>query len=524
MNPEAYKEFYSYTTDAISSLSWDPIRQRHIPFRASLRHKHSTWARTNHARPELYLKPQSTDELQLIVNLARQCGKQIVVVGSGHSPSDMTCTTSWMINLDDFGAVVSEDTEKMQIVVEAGIRLYAFISELEKRGWAMPNLGSIADQSIAGAIATSTHGSSLHHGLISESVVSLTLMLSSGKSVYCSMDQNRDLFQAALVSLGGLGIVTHVGFQAVPAFKIGWEQEVVSLSQFLKSWDHGVWTRAEFVRCWWFPYSERTVVWHGEQVDEPSKPPPQSWYAGKIGRMTYEVLLYFAKWFPSFMPDVERYVFYMQFGWEEGVKGSAVQKSYEALTLDCLFSQLVNEWAIPLDKGPEAIERLNHWLSGRQDLARIPYSSKGVYVHAPIEVRVSDSTIKGQKPWLDQSMADGPTLYLNATLYRPFLNDIPHWDTYYAAFEYLMKDLGGKPHWAKNFITPTRKDIWDMYPKMASWVKLREQLDPSHVFASEWLKRTLIGGPEAEKAIAEEEDFAITFLEGDDGNTHGTNE
>lgn len=163
------------------------------------------------------------------------------------------------------------------------------------------------------------------------------------------------------------------------------------------------------------------------------------------------------------------------------------------------------QWAIPLEKGPEAIERLENWLTGRPELSGIPkeISPSGVYVHAPIEVRVSDSTHRPGRPWLDQSVADGPTLYLNATLYRPFLTDIPSWKTYYTAFEWLMKDLGGKPHWAKNFITPARGEIWGMYPNMRNWVRLRQQVDPSGVFVTEWLKRNVVGGIEAEKAVGE---------------------
>lgn len=343
MDPAAHNEFRRYTSPEIAKLSWDPKSRQHIPFRASPGHRHSTWARTNHSLPELYIQPQSIDEIRLVVNLARRCGKQIVVVGSGHSPSDITCTPSWMVNLDHYGAVVSETPEKLQITVQAGIRLFRLTAELEKRKWAMPNLGSITSQSIAGAIATSTHGSSLQHGLISESVVSLVVMLSNGKTATCSREQNQELFAAALVHLGGIGIIIEVTFQAVPAFNVGWSQEVVTLPKFLKSWEHGVWTQSEFVRCWWFPYSKRTIVWHGSKTTEALREPPSSWYGAGVGRFSYELLLYIASWIPRLTPLVERYVFKMQYGWEEGETGNAVQKSHEALTMDCLFSQLVNE-------------------------------------------------------------------------------------------------------------------------------------------------------------------------------------
>lgn len=55
-----------------------------------------------------------------------------------------------------------------------------------------------------------------------------------------------------------------------------------------------------------------------------------------------------------------------------------------------------------------------------------------------------------------------------------------------------MKELGGKPHWAKNFTTATKEEFRIMYPRLGDWVKLREELDPKGVFASEWLNRNIL--------------------------------
>ena len=133
-------------------------------------------------------------------------------------------------------------------------------------------------------------------------------------------------------------------------------------------------------------------------------------------------------------------------------KTSAVEELRDGLLMNCLYSQFVNEWAMPLEKGPEAIRRLSAWLNREPDGGNIPFSAKGLYVHCPIEVRVSDSTYKQTpRPFLDNSCAHGPTLYLNATLYRAYLQDPPCRQRYYEAFEWLMRDLGAKPHYAKNF-------------------------------------------------------------------------
>jgi D-arabinono-1,4-lactone oxidase len=106
------------------------------------------------------------------VNLARQYGKTIRVVGAAHSPSDIHCSSEWMISLDYLDHVLNHDLDQRRITIQAGMRLSNYIVELEKRGWCMDNLGSISEQSMAGAIATCTHGSSLDYGVISTQVES----------------------------------------------------------------------------------------------------------------------------------------------------------------------------------------------------------------------------------------------------------------------------------------------------------------------------------------------------------------
>ena len=193
----------------------------------------------------------------------------------------------------------------------------------------------------------------------------------------------------------------------------------------------------------------------------------------------------------------------MQYGFRNGATTTAVQPSREALLMNCLYSQFVNEWAIPLDKGPEALRRLSSWLNHLTpedpDYVPhgIPFSADGLYVHAPVEVRVSDTTLTpNARPLLDPTVEDGPTLYLNATLYRPYWRDPPCRQRYYHAFEWLMKDLGGRPHWAKNF-EALGPDIEAMYGKsLDEFRRVRDDVDPDGMFVGPWHRaRLLADGP-----------------------------
>ncbi|RFU75829.1 d-arabinono-1,4-lactone oxidase [Trichoderma arundinaceum] len=464
-----------------------------IPFRSVYKHVHHTWARTFSCIAEAYVQPESLPEIERIVNLAHKCRKRVVTVGCGHSPSNITCTSNWLVNLDKYNKILSVDDETGIVVMQSGIRLYTLCEELERHGLAMPNLGSINQQSIAGAISTGTHGSSVRHGLMSEDVLSLKITLANGTTQNCSRDINPDLFQAALLSLGSLGIISEITFRAVPAFTLRWKQTIDADIQVFDSWSKDLWTQSEFVRVWWFPYTRRAVVWQAEKTDEEHRDPPVSYYDGSLGYYVYHNLLYLAQFVPRILPWVERFVFGMQYGFANGSTTTAVQPSRKALLMNCLYSQFVNEWAIPLHKGPEALRRLSSWLNqltpSDPDYVphNIPFSAKGLYVHAPVEVRVSDTTLTSNaRPLLDPTVKDGPTLYLNATLYRPYLRDPPCRERYYQAFEWLMKDMGGKPHWAKNFET-YRPEIELMYGgDLDKFRSVRDAADPQGMFLGPW--------------------------------------
>lgn len=415
-----------------------------------------------------------------------------------------------MVNLDHYNALVSVDKESRCVVMQAGIRLYDLIARLKEHGLAMPNLGSIDNQSIAGALATATHGSSTKHGILSQSVLGLKIVLANGQIVSCAPKKNGELFRAALVSLGALGITIEVTFQMIPAFKLEWTQNLLSIDDMMEQWDKSLWTQKEFTRIWWMPYMKKVIKWSANKTDKDLRPPPSNFWSGSVGFHTYNLLLYLAHWFPRILPFVEKFAMNVQYGFKNGVGPSAVQEGQSGLLMNCLFSQFVNEWAIPLERGPEALTRLSAWFHGDQAGSGIPISAQGMYVHAPIEVRVSDTSYTTPRPYLDNTAPDGPSLYLNATLYRPFGHDPSCRERYYQGFEWLMKELGGRPHWAKNFSTVSKQEFHTMYPNLKEWLRIRNEVDPEGMFVGDWHRRLLLPEDEGKELFPLEEKKVMT--------------
>lgn len=464
-----------------------------IPFRASPAHVHHTWARTFHSRPELYIRPQTLPEIQKIVTLARRMRRRVVTVGSGHSPSDLTCTSAWMVNLDDFGQVLNVDNDRKRITVQAGIRMHAMNLTAKDHGLTMPTLGSIDDQSLAGAIGTATHGSSMSHGLLSDAICSLRIVLANGQAVKCSPSQSPDLFRAALVSLGALGIIVEVEFQLVEHRKIEWVQTILPIEDVFANWDNDLWTSDEFVRVWWLPYMRRAIVWRASKTTKAQRAAQYNWYGGSVGYHTYHILLWISQYVPRFLPWVEWFVFGMQYGFKNTTSSSAVEEQRTGLLMNCLYSQFVNEWSIPLSQGPEALTRLTKWIHGDEQGSGIPFSPKGVYVHSPIEVRVANTVGRSPRPYLDTSHSDTPSLYLNATLYRPYGQAPPCHERYYEAFEYLMREMNGRPHWAKNFHSVDHAYLSSVYgTDLDDYLRVRNEVDPEGMFVGAWHRRTIL--------------------------------
>jgi D-arabinono-1,4-lactone oxidase len=398
-----------------------------------------------------------------------------------------------MINLDDYKRVLNVDKERKTLTVQAGIRLHDLNLQAKSHGLTMPNLGSIDDQSLAGAIATATHGSSYNHGLLSDRVQSLRIVLANGQAVRCSPQQSPDLFRAALVSLGALGIIVEIEFQMVEANKVEWIQTILPIEDVLADWNNGLWTSSEFTRVWWLPYMKRAVVWRADKTDKAHRQPAYNWYGGSVGFHTYHILLWISQYVPRFLPWVEWFVFGMQYGFKDGALISAVGEQRTELLMNCLYSQFVNEWSIPLDKGPEALTRLTTWLHGDEQSSGIPFSTKGLYVHSPIEVRIANTVNREPHPFLDTSYPDQPALYLNATLYRPYGQDPPCRERYYQAFEHLMKEYNGRPHWAKNFQSVDHAYLSSVYGNdLDEYNRVRGEVDPEGMFLGAWHRRTIL--------------------------------
>ena len=162
--------------------------------------------------------PGTVAEVQAIANGARASGQKIKVVGGGHSMNNIFRTDGILVDLRRLNRILSVDPETGIVEVEAGLTLGDAISTFAGHKLNFPSLGSWHSQSIAGAIATSTHGSGLAHGSLSDIVLEVEAVLADGSIRRFS--GSSDEARAMRCHLGVLGIVTKIKLKLSPAFSL----------------------------------------------------------------------------------------------------------------------------------------------------------------------------------------------------------------------------------------------------------------------------------------------------------------
>ena len=135
----------------------------------------------------------------------------------------------------------------------------------------MENLGDIAYQTVAGAISTATHGTGLRFGNLPSQVRALSLVPADGSTLRCSAEEEPEVFAAARVSIGALGIVSTVTLQCVPAFKLHAVEEPARLDDVLERLDELAEANEHYEALHRFPHTDRVQTLRNNPTDAPER-------------------------------------------------------------------------------------------------------------------------------------------------------------------------------------------------------------------------------------------------------------
>ena len=423
------------------------------------------WSGTESATGVEVLRPGSADELAAAVKTAAEQGKKLKAVGSGHSFTGCSVPSQVMIRMDGLSSIVHADKESGRVTVGAGTGLRKLNAGLAAFDLAMANLGDIDKQTISGAISTGTHGTGARLGGLATQVVGLDLVTADGSVLHCSAEENPDVFAAARVSVGALGVISSLTLQTVPAFLLCAQEMPLPLGDVLDGF-HEFADGNDHFEFYWFPHTEVALTKRNNRVASGIGASPVSRVRGWIddellSNKVFELTNRLSVRQPGLVPRINRIASRALSAREY------VDASYKVFCSERNVVFRESEYAVPREHVVEVIRRLRDWIDASG--SRIPF---------PIEVRVAAA----DDIWL--STAHGrDTAYVAIHQYHR----LPH-DEYFRAFERIVSDYDGRPHWGKLHAL-TAPDFRARYPYFDDFLAVRDRLDPQRSFENPYTRQ-----------------------------------
>lgn len=432
-------------------------------------------------RPEAVARPQTAEAVAALVRRAAAEGRRVKAIGGGHSMNYLFRTAGTLVDLGALDRLIEVDAESGEAELEAGMTIGDAILALEAHGLAFPSLGSWHTQTIAGAIATSTHGSSLVHGSLSDAVVAVEAVLADGS--VARFEAEDDTLKAMRAHLGQLGLLTRVRLRVAPAFWLA--SHVASVSQdegFATILDHA--RHHEYVNMLWLPYTGetciRTLTRTGLRRRNEAAVALERRFTGRsrLGHTLEDVAIFaFGHAYLTLPRRLHR-------RYEAAVRKAFVEDDGAIDRAHRLF--LYDQYREPTEnhrlrvilnvEHALATDRLEAALAAL-DAVLARYRAAGRVINYPrIHVRfapASDRTLVGLNDGRETAYVG---LYIVGSIQHRRQIEIAE------ALEEALASHGGRPHWGKyRYLDDDRHEA--TYPGLAAFRRVRERLDPQGLFA-----------------------------------------
>ena len=431
------------------------------------RHDWRNWPGSVTCEPNHCALPVTLEQIQAEVLRVAEEGERMRVIGAGYSASGLCWSDDNHLSLERFRGIESADPQRLRVWIRAGTRLRALSESLADRGWALENLPDSDTLTLAGALATGTHGSGAAFGNLSTLVTGLRLVSADGSIRSCSADHEPDLFDAARISLGALGVITHIELQCVDNYHLRRTSKRATLGETLARVDELRRDHRNF-EFFWFPYTE-TVMQRcfDETRDAPSALSPLvNFKRIAVDHTLSRVVAEAAQRAPRFTEHASRAIT------RRLSKRSQVLEARHAYPIRRRMRYVPMEFSIPVSRLADTLHQMERVIRALQ--FRLPL---------PIEVRF----VRRDDIWLSpQYQRDSACVTVPAF---PGSDYAP----YFSALTELFDRADGRPHWGMVH-DKHAADLQSLYPRFDDFCHLREQLDPRGVFLNPTLS-ALFGAP-----------------------------
>ncbi|MCM3924547.1 FAD-binding protein, partial [Frankia sp. AiPs1] len=386
------------------------------------------------------------------------------------------------ISLDRCADLVALDGGSGLVTVRGGMTLRRLNRLLAEAGLALTNQGHGEQATIAGAIATGTHGTGARYGGLSTQVRALEVVLADGAVVTCSRGERPELFAAARLGLGAVGVVTSVTLQAVPLFALHVRESRLPLAEVLDGYGALV-EQADHVRFAWFPHTSTALVrWDDRRpVDDELAPPPRHrgrLAGGPVSGGVFEALMVAARRLPA--ADRPAAQLAARLGAAPASGRPSLDLSYRVFATG--HPALPGHPALRYKEIEYAVPRAE--LAAAMGELATAVTRSGVRSAFPVEVRCAPADEIPLSPAFGRD-----TAYIAVRIDRRG----PH-GNYFGRAEQIMLAAGGRPHWG-TLHTLAAAQLRERYPRFDDFLAVRDAVDPAGVFTNAHLTHVL--GPPA---------------------------
>lgn len=423
------------------------------------------WGGNVSARPAREVTPASVDELAAAVRRAAEEGLTVKAVGTGHSFTSIAATDGVLIRPQLLTGIRNIDREAMTATVEAGTPLKRLNVALAREGLSLTNMGDIMEQTVSGATSTGTHGTGRDSASIATQIRGLELVTADGSVLTCSEKENPEVFAAARIGLGALGIVTAITFAVEPVFLLTAREEPMPLERVLADFDE-LWAENEHFEFYWFPHTDSTNTKRNNRSAGPARPvsPVKGWIEDEfLSNGVFQVANWVGRAAPAAIPAIA------QISSKALSARTYTDIPYKVFTSPRRVRFVEMEYAVPRAAVTDALRELKAMVD-----------RSGLRVSFPVEVRTAPADD------ITLSTASGrDSAYIAVHMFR----GTPY-QRYFTEAERIFTAHEGRPHWGK---VHTRDAAYfsRVYPRFGEFTALRDRLDPERRFQNDYLRRVL---------------------------------
>ena len=407
------------------------------------------WSGSVVAAPVATEQPKTEAELQQLVAKAAK----VRVVGAGHSFMPLCATDGLLLSLADLEDRLEIAPDRQSVWAPAGWSIARLTEAMWAEGLSLINQGDINKQAIAGAVSTATHGTGRTLGSLAAAAEGFRLVLADGSVAECDRSREPELFEAARLSLGMLGVVTRIRMKVLPAYRLKETIRRQSLTRTLAEWDALADTHRH-VEFFHFPYSEHVTLKTLDVVDDGECPDP-----GEFEDTVFQAVCDLAAAWPRSAPTLQRLLTRAIRDSERAGPAWRIFPSERSVR----FEEM--EYEIPAENGAEA-------LKAAMALVR----QKRWPIVFPFEFRA----VAADDIWISP-MSGRACVSISFHQYARM-----SWREAFEGVERVFRDAGGRPHWAKRH-TLTSDDVLRLYPDAPKWGAVRKRIDPAGKFLNDHL-------------------------------------